>query len=86
VDGARSRFPDQLDGPATQQSKYALYEVVIPGANDLGTIWLAAGQDAEDGMIVEARLVVLRRKAWTAPGGGRIPEFTEFRLMDAGRQ
>jgi hypothetical protein len=37
-------------------------------------------------MVVEAWLVVLRRKAWTAPGGERIPEFTECRLTDAVRE
>jgi hypothetical protein len=37
-------------------------------------------------MIVEARLVVLHHKAWTAPSGERLPEFTEYRLTDAVRR
>jgi hypothetical protein len=83
LEGKRGRFHVQLDGPATAEGKYTLYEVVVTGANDLGTVRLAAGQDAEDGMIVEARLVVLRGKAWRAPGGEVVPAFTEFRLVDA---
>jgi hypothetical protein len=39
--------------------------------------------EVDDVMIVEGTLRVFHRKAWTAPGGERIPEFTEFRLVDA---
>jgi hypothetical protein len=43
LQGRRAKYLIVLDGPATAVGDRVVYEVVVPGANELGTVWLAAG-------------------------------------------
>ncbi|HKB35803.1 MAG TPA: hypothetical protein VKD72_05070 [Gemmataceae bacterium] len=42
-----------------------------------------AGLEAGQVVTVEAELAILYRGAWAAPGGARVPGFTEYRLVGA---
>jgi hypothetical protein len=41
--------------------------------------------ETADAMTVEARLRIIRHRAWVAPDGMLFPGFEEYRLVDGGR-
>jgi hypothetical protein len=62
-----------------------VYEVAVSGADDLGAVWLPAGQRVDDAMTVEARLVVVRHPPAVGANGTPFAGFKELRLVDAAR-
>jgi hypothetical protein len=60
-------------------------EVVVAGADDLGTVRLMPGEALDDAMTVEARLVVVRHPPAVGARGTPFAGFTELRLVEAVR-
>jgi hypothetical protein len=70
----------RLNSAVSEVGDYAVAEVVVAGANDLGTVWLPTGDAPDETMTVRARLAVVRHPAAVGKAG-----FTEYRLVDAVR-
>jgi hypothetical protein len=75
--GKRARFCISLDSLPEQDGRYTAYDCVARPGLAAG-VWLLPGQEAQDKMTVEARLVIVNhRAAWGFPAQ------TEYRLKDA---
>jgi hypothetical protein len=84
LQGKQARFRIVLTSGEDQEGKYTLYDCLEP--REVGaTVWLLPGQEPTEQMTVEARLVVIDHKTWTAPDGTVFPGFREYRLADAVR-
>jgi hypothetical protein len=85
LQGRRERFRVRLDSAVSLVRGYSVAEVVVAGADDLGTVWMQPGESLDDVLEVEARLVVVRHRPVVGANGTLFDGFTELRLVDAAR-
>jgi hypothetical protein len=83
VDGKRALYRVVIDGPRDCQGDRDMYDV-LPSDDPQGILFLASGRDADDVLLVEARLVVIRHPVHVV-GAVVTPAFVEWRLVEAER-
>jgi hypothetical protein len=81
LDGKRALFRVVIDGPADRQGDRDVHEVP-PRGKPQGVLFLPAGTDPDDVLLVEARLVLIRHPVHVV-GATATPAFTEYRLVEA---
>ncbi len=83
--GQRVRLRVVVDSTVDEFGDRAVCNVLVCDPADEGTVELYAGQKVEDGMTVEGIMRVLHHPVWLNKDGTRLPGYTEYRLVDAGR-
>jgi hypothetical protein len=82
--GKRARFRIEVDSTFDEIGKFDVYG--CQGEDDrFCTVWFPARPEVADEMVVEALLVVIHHKGWTAPNGFRFDDSISFRLTRARR-
>jgi hypothetical protein len=72
-----------MDGPRDRQGDREEYEI-LPHDDVQGVLFLAAGPDVDDVLLVEAQMAVIQHPVHIV-GANATPAFTEYRLLETVR-